>query len=113
MKSMMKRTTVREIRHSFGRFFAIFAIIALGVGFFSGVRITTPTMVNTVNEFLRERQFFDYRLISSIGWDEESVGDIRAEILNYFAHSARIGADRFAAFSAYSAAYSLYTSRNI
>ncbi len=79
MKSMMKRTTVREIRHSFGRFFAIFAIIALGVGFFSGVRITTPTMVNTVNEFLRERQFFDYRLISSIGWDEESVGDIRAE----------------------------------
>lgn len=36
MKSMMRRTTFREIKNSFGRFAAILAIIALGVGFFSG-----------------------------------------------------------------------------
>lgn len=79
MKSMMWRTSVREIRQSLGRFFAIFAIIALGVGFFSGVRITTPTMINTVNTFLEEKQFFDYRLLSTAGWDEESVEILRQQ----------------------------------
>ena len=73
MKSMMRKTTLREIKQTFGRFFAIFAIIALGVGFFSGVRITTPAMVHTVDTFLQENQFYDYRLISTLGWEEEDV----------------------------------------
>lgn len=69
----LRKTTIREIRQTFGRFFAIFAIIALGVGFFSGVRITTPAMVHTVDTFLQDKQFFDYRLISTLGWEEEDV----------------------------------------
>lgn len=73
MKSMMRRTTFREIKQSFGRFFAIFAIIALGVGFFSGVRITTPAMIHTVDNFMQNNQFYDYRLISSLGWEEADV----------------------------------------
>lgn len=73
----MKKTTLREIRQTFGRFFAIFAIIALGVGFFSGVRITTPAMVHTVDTFLQDNQFYDYRLISTLGWEEEDVDAFR------------------------------------
>lgn len=72
MKAMHK-TTFREIRHTFGRFFAILAIIALGVGFFTGVRITTPAMIHTVNGFLQEYQFYDYRLLSTLGWEEQDV----------------------------------------
>lgn len=72
MKAMHK-TTLREIKGTFGRFFAILAIIALGVGFFTGVRITTPAMVSTVNQFLQEYQFYDYRLISTLGWEEQDV----------------------------------------
>ena len=34
MKSMMKKTTLREIRESLGRYLAIMAIVALGVGLF-------------------------------------------------------------------------------
>lgn len=74
---MLRRTTIREIRQTFGRFFAIFAIIALGVGFFSGVRITTPAMVHTVDTFLQDKQFYDYRLISTLGWEEEDVEAFR------------------------------------
>ena len=59
MRSAIKKTALREIRGSFGRFFAILAIIALGVGFFTGVRITTPAMVDTMNSFLDEKQFYD------------------------------------------------------
>lgn len=34
MKSMMWKTTLREIKQSMGRYLAILAIVALGVGFF-------------------------------------------------------------------------------
>lgn len=79
MKSMMKKAAFREIKGSFGRYFAILAIIALGVGFFSGVRITTPAMVNTINSFLDENQFYDYRILSSSGWSESDAKSFEAE----------------------------------
>ncbi len=56
---------------------AILSIIALGVGFFSGVRITTPAMVHTVNAFWQEKQLYDYRLISTLGWDSDNVQAFR------------------------------------
>ncbi len=73
MKSMMKKTTMREIKGSFGRFFAIMAIIALGVGFFSGLKITKDVMVGTANKFLKENNFFDLHLLSTLGFDDEDV----------------------------------------
>ena len=78
MKAMHK-TTLREIKGSFGRFFAILAIIALGVGFFTGVRITTPAMVNTVNQFWQDYQFYDYRLLSTLGWEEQDVQEFQKQ----------------------------------
>jgi hypothetical protein len=33
-KHMLATMTIREIRNTFGRFFAVFAIIGIGVGFF-------------------------------------------------------------------------------
>ena len=72
--------TLREIRGTFGRFFAVFAIIGIGVGFFSGVRITTPVMVNTVDSYYRENQLYDYRAVSTLGWEESEVAELaRAE----------------------------------
>ncbi|MBR6172385.1 MAG: FtsX-like permease family protein [Eubacterium sp.] len=76
-KTALHSSTFRDIRGSLGRFFAIFAIIALGVGFFSGVRITTPTMVHTFDEFYKEKKLFDYKLVSTIGWEEKDVEEIR------------------------------------
>lgn len=73
MKSMMKRTTIREIKMSFGRFFAILAIIALGVGFFSGLKITKPDMMHTVHSYLDENNFFDLHLLSTIGFDDDDI----------------------------------------
>ena len=49
---MMRRTTLREIKASLGRYLAILAIVALGVGFFSGVKITKEAMVYTLDEQL-------------------------------------------------------------
>ena len=45
MKSTIFKTTVREIRESLGRYMAILAIVALGVGFFTGLKVTKPAML--------------------------------------------------------------------
>lgn len=73
MKSMMKRNTFREIKKSFGRYFAILAIVALGVAFFSGLKITQSVMVHSADVYLKNLQFYDYRLVSTLGFTEENV----------------------------------------
>lgn len=88
MKSAIKKSSLREIRGTFGRFFAILAIIALGVGFFSGVRVTTPAMVQTVDDFLQENQFYDYRLLSTLGWEEADIEDFRTRKAVRYAEGA-------------------------
>lgn len=73
MKSMMTRTSLREIKQSLGRYLAILAIVALVVGFFSGLKITKDVMTASAEEYLQEGQFFDYRLLSTFGFEQEDV----------------------------------------
>lgn len=73
MSSGMIKTTIREIKGSLGRFVAIMAIVMLGVALFAGLKVTTPAMVATGNSYLAEQNFFDFRLLSTIGFEEEDV----------------------------------------
>lgn len=73
MKNTMWKTTLREIRQSLGRFLAILAIVALGVGLFAGLKVTKPFMIETMEGYLEEKQFYDFRLLSSYGFEEEDV----------------------------------------
>lgn len=69
----MVKSTLREIRTSLTRYLAIFAIVALGVGFFSGLKDCKASMVKTASEYLDEKHFYDYEILSSYGIDDESV----------------------------------------
>ena len=66
----------REIRKTLGRYIAILAIVALGVGFFSGLRVTKQAMVKTGDIYLSEHNFYDFRLISTYGLTEEDAAYI-------------------------------------
>lgn len=79
MKSMMRKTTMREIKMSFGRFFAIMAIVALGVGFFAGLKVTKSAMVHTTDEYLRNKNFYDFRLLSTVGFSKEDVKELKSQ----------------------------------
>ena len=48
---MIWKTTIREIKGSLGRFLAIFAIVALGVGFFAGLKITKTDFLLSMNDY--------------------------------------------------------------
>ena len=72
-KTLLRKSTFREIWSSLGRFMAIFAIIALGVGFYAGLTVAKKAMLATVKDYLNQHAFYDFRLISALGFDEESV----------------------------------------
>lgn len=73
MKSAIWKSAFREIRQSLGRFLAILAIVALGVGFFAGLKITQTAMVKTTERYFSETDFYDYHLLSNVGFSEESA----------------------------------------
>lgn len=70
MSKGMIKSTFREIKSSLGRYIAILLIIALGVGFFAGLKVTDKAMVHTADDYLNTLHFYDYRLISTLGFDE-------------------------------------------
>ncbi|MCQ2495060.1 MAG: ABC transporter permease [Lachnospiraceae bacterium] len=75
---MLFVSTLRQIRKTFGRFIAIFAIICLGVGFFVGLKVTKDAMVITGGQYLDELNMFDFRLVTTLGLTAEDVSDIAA-----------------------------------
>ena len=74
---MLLKTAFREIKTSLGRYLAILAIIALGVGFFTGLRVTRTAMISTANHYLKDLAMFDDRILSTLGWTEEDVDAFR------------------------------------
>ena len=73
MKSKMWKSTFREIKQSFGRFMAIFAITALGVSLFSGLKVLQPAMVKTTDGYFKEKNLYNYRVLSSLGFEEQEL----------------------------------------
>lgn len=71
--SAWRKNQRREIRHSLGRFLAILAITALGVGFFAGLKVTKRAMISMGDQYISEQRMFDFRLISTLGLTEEDV----------------------------------------
>lgn len=72
----MLKNTFREIKNSKARFISIMAIIALGVGFFAGIKATVPSMYHLAETYYDEQSLMDYRLVSTVGFDEEDIAAI-------------------------------------
>ncbi len=76
MNRAYRKNIFRTIKKSLGRYFAIMAIIALGVGFFSGIKVTKPAMIATVDSFYKDTTFYDFKLLSTYGFSEDEVESI-------------------------------------
>ena len=69
--SAWRKNNSRELLHTLGRFLAIFAIVALGVGFFAGIQLARPAMAEICRDYLEETRFYDFQLVSTLGLTEE------------------------------------------
>lgn len=77
MTKTLIKNTFREIKNSKARFISILAIIALGVGFFAGIKATSPSMINMANTYYKSTNLMDFRLVSTVGFDEEDIAEVK------------------------------------
>lgn len=73
MKHVLIKSTLREIRDSFGRWMAILAIVALGVGFFSGLKMCETDFVATGDDYVHRLNLYDAQLITTLGLEDADV----------------------------------------
>ena len=76
MKNPLIKDVVRDIKKSLGRFLSITAIIALGVAFFSGVKIAPEDMKKTADKYYDDYNLMDIRIVSTLGLTEDDLKEI-------------------------------------
>ena len=78
----MARTYSKNIRRTLtgtrSRFLAIFAIVALGVGFLAGLLSTSPDIEDSMEEYLDNSNLYDFRVVSTLGLTDADLDAIRA-----------------------------------
>lgn len=77
MKKALFTSAAREIRQTLSRFMSIFLIVALGTGFFAGVKATSPDMLLTIDRYFDDNRLADLRIVSTMGLDEDDLQAIR------------------------------------
>lgn len=77
MNRSIIKLTKREISSSLGRYLAIFAIIALGAGLFVGLRLSRPDFLETYNNYTNKTNFYDFRLVSTLGLTDEDIAEVK------------------------------------
>ena len=75
--SAFNKDIVRSIRHSLGRFVAIAAIVALGAGFYAGLRMTAPDMNLAADAYYDGTALMDIRVVSTMGLTDEDINALR------------------------------------
>ena len=70
-RNVYSKNIRRTIFGSLGRYIAIMSIIALGVGFFAGVKNTKGSMMETLDKYVQDQNMYDYRLLSTYGFTED------------------------------------------
>ena len=67
----------RGVRGSLGRFLAILGIVALGCGFYAGLRMCGPDMRIAADRWYDGCALWDLRVVSSQGLDDAAVARLR------------------------------------
>lgn len=76
MKKTYIKIITQELKQSFGRFMAILGIVALGVGFLSGLLVTTPDMHLSVDEYYDENNMADIFIKATMGLTDKDFEEI-------------------------------------
>lgn len=71
--NLLFKNSFLKIKKSFGRFLSLLVIVALGVGFFAGLRETSPSMLKTADSYYKEYNLMDYKIISTMGLTDDDV----------------------------------------
>ncbi len=69
---------LRGIRKTRNRFLSILCIVMIGVGFFAGVKASSPDMWRSVDAYADQQNLMHYRLLSTWGFEEEDIEALKS-----------------------------------
>ena len=73
MTRSYRKNTLRTFKNTISRFAAVFAIVALGVGFLAGLNATPIDMKESMERYMDDGNFYDLRVVSTLGLTDEDV----------------------------------------
>ena len=76
MTKSLWKNILKDISKTKARFISIMLIVALGVGFFTGVKATSPSMNKTAEDYYLNNHLMDIRLLSTVGFNDKDVEEI-------------------------------------
>ena len=76
MKKALLKDCFKEIIKGFKRFISILLIVLLGVGFFAGIKATSPDMKLTLDTYFDDKNVFDIQIISTLGLTDQDIEEL-------------------------------------
>lgn len=76
MKRALMKDTFKEITHTFKRFVSILLIVLLGVGFFAGIKATSPDMKKTIDRYFDVQDVMDIQVLSTLGLTQKDIDEL-------------------------------------
>lgn len=77
MKHTFGKLILKSITTSKSRFFSIFAIVAIGVGFFGGVKAAAPDMRENASNYYESHKLMHFRMLSSYGFSKDEIETLK------------------------------------
>ncbi|MEG2382886.1 MAG: FtsX-like permease family protein [Oscillospiraceae bacterium] len=77
MRKTHRKNARRTIKENFGRFAAIFAIVALGVGFMVGLLSATPDMYYSFDLQFDNQHMYDVRILGDYGMTDKDIAELK------------------------------------
>ena len=73
IKKALLKDTFKEIKKSYKRFISILLMALLGVGFFAGLRASSPDMVDSIDTYYKNQNVYDIEVMSTLGLTDSDI----------------------------------------
>ena len=73
LKKALLKDTFKEIKKSYKRFISILLMALLGVGFFAGLRASSPDMVDSIDTYYKNQNVYDIEVMSTLGLTDSDI----------------------------------------
>lgn len=76
---LLYKNAYLKIRHSLGRFLSLFLIIAIGVGFYAGIKEAIPQIRYVQNTYNKKYHLMDFKIVSTQGLTQKDIRALKSK----------------------------------
>ena len=70
---LLFKSSLFKIKKAIGRFLSVVLIVALGTGFFAGLREASPDMIHTIDKYFDDSNLMDFKVASTMGLNDNDI----------------------------------------